>query len=61
MIAISAGVFENVDRFFTDWSKANNPFFNGPHADLFSLLPFAALMVFLYLVAREKLLAPKRA
>ena len=32
----------------------------GPWADLLSLLPFLVLVIILYLVGREKLLAPKR-
>jgi hypothetical protein len=43
-----------------DWSKANNPFFYGPNADLLALLPFTVLCVLLYLVGRDVLLAPKR-
>jgi uncharacterized oligopeptide transporter (OPT) family protein len=36
-----------------------NPFRNGPSADLLSLIPFAVLIVVLYLTGREKLLTPK--
>jgi putative OPT family oligopeptide transporter len=42
-----------------DWSKANNPFFHGPQADLLALLPFTVLCVMLYLVGRDVLLAAK--
>ena len=42
------------------WAAANNPFFEGPNADLLGLLPFAVLVVLLYLVAKEKLLVHRR-
>jgi putative OPT family oligopeptide transporter len=57
IIAFMAGVFDQVDAFFTKWANANNPFFAGLNADLYSLLPFALLCGALYLVGREKLLA----
>ncbi|MNC90315.1 hypothetical protein D3C83_63970 [compost metagenome] len=47
------------DAAVTGWSLANNPFYGGANADLLSLVPFGALCGFLYLVAREKLLAPR--
>jgi hypothetical protein len=37
-----------------------NPFRTGSSSDLLSLLPFAVLIVVLYLTGREKLLTPKR-
>jgi len=61
IIAFLAGVLSDFDRAITDWSLANNPFFHGPHADLLALIPFAALCFFLYFVAREKWLSPKKA
>jgi hypothetical protein len=36
-----------------------NPFVSGAHADLMSCIPFLILIVVLYLVGREVLLAPK--
>jgi putative OPT family oligopeptide transporter len=59
IIAFLAGVLDRYDAALNDWSAAHNPFFAGPHADLLSLVPYAALCLFLYLVAREKLLKPK--
>jgi hypothetical protein len=38
----------------------SNPLHNGPSADFLSLIPFAILVVLLYLTGREKVLAPKR-
>ena len=38
----------------------SNPLRNGTSADLLSLIPFAVMIVILYLTGREKLLAPKR-
>jgi uncharacterized oligopeptide transporter (OPT) family protein len=45
---------------FQKWAEAHNPFFEGPQADLLSMIPFAALCLLLYLVGREVWLAPKR-
>ncbi|MBA2243310.1 MAG: oligopeptide transporter, OPT family [Chthoniobacterales bacterium] len=42
-----------------EWSTANNPFFHGPSANLLALIPFTVLIVLLYLVGRDRLLAPK--
>jgi putative OPT family oligopeptide transporter len=36
-----------------------NPFVSGPNADLLSLIPYAILIALLYLVGREKWLAPR--
>jgi putative OPT family oligopeptide transporter len=60
VIAFLAGVLTDFDAAVSKWAAANNPFHHGPNADLLSLLPFAAMIGFLYLVAREKLLAPKK-
>ena len=61
LIALIAGVFEKTDAALTDWATAHNPFFDGPKADLYALLPFAVLIVLLWLVGREKWLAGKAA
>jgi putative OPT family oligopeptide transporter len=58
VIAFMAGLLERVDSALTAWSRAHNPFFEGPSSDLLSLLPFLLLTGFLLLVGREKLLAP---
>jgi putative OPT family oligopeptide transporter len=59
-IAILAGVFTDFDAAVGKWSSANNPFYSGANADLLALIPFTLIVVFLYLVAREKLLTPKK-
>lgn len=59
VIAFLAGVLSDFDHAIATWSLANNPFFEGPHADLLTLIPFGALCGFLYFVAREKLLRAK--
>ena len=56
VIAFLAGVLEPVDTALSDWASLHNPFFSGPRADALSLLPFIALVAFLYLVGRRKLL-----
>jgi len=44
---------------FENWAKANNPLFEGPHADWLGLIPFVILTVLLYIVGRELLLKPR--
>jgi hypothetical protein len=62
IIAILAGVpgINVIDSIMQEWSSAHNPFYTGPYADLLSLMHFTALCVFLYLVAREKVLRPAK-
>ncbi|MBA4137211.1 MAG: oligopeptide transporter, OPT family [Opitutus sp.] len=59
-IAFFAGVLSDFDAKVTAWSAAHNPFYGGEWANLLALIPFAGICVFLYLVAREKLLVTKR-
>jgi putative OPT family oligopeptide transporter len=59
-IAFFAGLWKERSDLIEHWSRENNPFFAGDWANVLSLLPFMVLMVLLYLVGREKLLAPKR-
>jgi hypothetical protein len=59
-IAFFAGLWKERSDQIEHWSRVSNPFFNGPWADLLSLMPFAVLMIILYLVGREVILAPKR-
>jgi putative OPT family oligopeptide transporter len=59
LIAISAGVLTSFDNRMTDIMKTSNPFFNGGHSDLLSLIPFAVLCVLLYMAGREMILAGK--
>jgi putative OPT family oligopeptide transporter len=54
VIAITAGVLTDFDTRMTKWAEAANPFFAGASADLLSILPYAALIVLLYWVGREK-------
>ncbi len=57
IIAFLAGALHDLDTSLGRWAAANNPFFEGANANLLSLLPFALLAGFLYLVGREKLLS----
>ncbi len=59
-IAFFAGLWKEQSEGIEHWSRDHNPFFNGPWADILSLLPFLVLMIILYLVGREIILAPKR-
>jgi putative OPT family oligopeptide transporter len=54
IIAITAGVLTGFDSTMARWAQAFNPFYAGATANLLSLLPYAALVVLLYWVAREK-------
>jgi hypothetical protein len=57
LIAISQGVLTDFDNHMTEVMKASNPFFNGDHADLLALIPFALLSILLYMAGREMILA----
>jgi uncharacterized oligopeptide transporter (OPT) family protein len=59
-IAFMQGVTTKFDHAVGRWAAEHNPFFEGPYSDALSLIPFALLSGFLYFVAREKLLAPKK-
>ena len=59
-IAFMQGVTTKFDQAVGRWATEHNPFFEGPYSDALSLIPFALLSGFLYFVAREKLLAPKK-
>ncbi|MGV3774536.1 MAG: OPT family oligopeptide transporter [Verrucomicrobiales bacterium] len=59
LIAILLAKWEEVEQAVKAWSEGNNPFFAGPYSDLLSLLPFGVIMLFLYMVGREKWLKPK--
>ena len=54
VIAITAGVLTDFDTTMMKWAEAYNPFYAGASSDLLSLLPYAALVVLLYWIAREK-------
>jgi putative OPT family oligopeptide transporter len=59
-IAFFAGLWKERSDLIEHWSRTHNPFFAGPWADLLSLLPFLVLVIILYLVGREVILAPRR-
>ncbi|MCC6415411.1 MAG: peptide transporter, partial [Opitutaceae bacterium] len=58
-IAFLAGVLDRFDAALFAWSMAHNPFYHGPWADALSLLPFAILIVLLFLAARGRILKPR--
>ena len=60
IVAIVQGVLTDTDARLNTWATAHNPFFDGPWSNTLSLIPYALLCGFLYLVARERLLAPRR-
>jgi uncharacterized oligopeptide transporter (OPT) family protein len=57
MTAVTTGFNDRVTGFMT----RRNPLFAGPTADVLALLPFAALVLLLYLAGREAILAGRRA
>src|SRR6185295_6960689 len=59
VVAFMAGALKPTTDAITDWSKLHNPFFNGPHANLLSLIPFVLLTGLLYLVGRDVLMATR--
>jgi hypothetical protein len=54
VIAITAGLMTDFDNTMNKWAEAANPFFAGPNADALSIIPYAAIMILLYWVGREK-------
>jgi putative OPT family oligopeptide transporter len=60
IIAFMAGPLERQYKMITEWARANNPFFEGPYADVLALIPFLALVLLLYLVGRGRLLSAER-
>jgi hypothetical protein len=61
IIAFLAGVprMAGFNEKIAGWS-AHNPMFGGATADLLSLIPFAVLIVLLYLSGREAILAHRQ-
>jgi hypothetical protein len=60
LIAVGATSLKNPLAAIEAWAGDHNPFYAGPWSDLLALVPFAVLVGFLYLVAREKLLSGRR-
>jgi hypothetical protein len=59
LIAFMAGVLDDFTQAITDTMTKSNPFFEGGNSDLLSLIPFAVIVVLLYLAGRETILARK--
>ena len=63
VIAILQGVprpaLANFNRSVEEWATAHNPLFGGANADMLSMIPFLILMLLLYLVGREVILASR--
>src|SRR5262249_25455629 len=59
LIAFMAGVLSEQSNKIAAWAKANNPFFAehwSVSPDVLALIPFAAIVIVLYLTGREKIL-----
>ncbi len=52
LIALMTGALGRVDFALTQWAEGHNPFFAGPNSDWLALLPFAALVGWLYWKAK---------
>jgi len=61
VIAFMAGVLGNTNRSLEQWAAAHNPFFEGEHSDLLSMIPFAIIGLSLWAVGRELWLVPQGA
>ena len=59
LIAFMAGVLDDFTQAITDTMTKSNPFFEGGNSDLLALIPFAIIVVLLYLAGRETILARK--
>src|SRR5262249_55206698 len=59
IIAFMAEVMTKVDTRLNNWSTAHNPFYAGPSADWLALIPFAVLIVILYMAGREMILSSR--
>jgi putative OPT family oligopeptide transporter len=57
-IAFMSGVLVRFDQRVTEVMTASNPLFNGPWSDALALLPFAAIMLALYLTGLAKRAGP---
>ncbi len=53
-IAFISGAMVSFNQQITDVMTASNPFFDGPWSDALSILPFAAIMLALYLAGRAE-------
>jgi putative OPT family oligopeptide transporter len=60
VIAFVAELASGFSDRITDAMEAANPFFAGPWADALSMIPFAVLILLLYLAGRELILAGRR-
>ncbi|HEX6901904.1 MAG TPA: oligopeptide transporter, OPT family [Thermoanaerobaculia bacterium] len=60
VIAFMAGVLTDFNESVTQLMDRVNPFFSGPYADALALIPFAVLVVVLYLTGREVILAGRK-
>jgi putative OPT family oligopeptide transporter len=52
-VAISQGVTTGFNESVEKWMTAHNPFFEGPSSDALSLLPFAVLVLLLFLAGKS--------
>jgi hypothetical protein len=55
LIAFLAGVLTSFDNSIASWAEAKNPFYAGGGANALALIPFAGLVLVLWLTGREKL------
>jgi hypothetical protein len=54
IIAFIQGGLDKVDAKITNWAENHNWFYQGPNADWLALLPFAALVAYLYMKGKRE-------
>jgi putative OPT family oligopeptide transporter len=54
IIAFTAGILTDFDQNLTTWAEKFNPFYEGAHSDLLSMLPYAVIIALLYWVGLER-------
>jgi hypothetical protein len=59
LIAFLAGPMSETATKIEAWATAKDPFYAGPWSDALSMVPFAVITFLLWLVGREKWLAPR--
>jgi putative OPT family oligopeptide transporter len=52
IIAFIQGGLGTVDAAITKWAEGSNPFYAGPNSDWLALLPFVALVAYLYFIGK---------
>jgi hypothetical protein len=60
LLAVASVYFAETVGEFSEWSKNNNPFYEGPNSDWMGAIPFWLLAIFLYYVGREMIFGSRK-